>query len=117
MTAGLAPANPFARSDAREVLTHLEAGRPPSLRVVRETPARLLAGERGRGESPGAFRRAPLFGLSARLAARRGFCFDALLGVSRDDDWTGWCLYLSRWVAGARVHLRRARIRRPSPRR
>ena len=185
MAAGLEPANPFARSDAREVLAHLEAGRhaagrlagePLSLRVVRETHARLLAGERGRGESPGAFRRAPvwigrpgstletatfvpaaaggvaggmsaweryvhapapdrlvqlavqhaefeavhpfldgngrlgrmlipllmhrhglirapLFGLSARLAARRGFYFDALLGVSRDDDWTGWCLY------------------------
>ena len=37
--------------------------------------------------------RAPVFGLSARFAARRSFYYDGLLGVSRDDDWTGWCLY------------------------
>ncbi|MCY4646929.1 MAG: Fic family protein [Gammaproteobacteria bacterium] len=37
--------------------------------------------------------RAPVFGLSARIAARRSFYYDGLLGVSRDDDWTGWCLY------------------------
>lgn len=37
--------------------------------------------------------RTPVFGLSARIAARRSFYYDGLLGVSRDDDWTGWCLY------------------------
>ncbi len=37
--------------------------------------------------------RTPVFGLSARIAARRSFYHDGLLGVSRDDDWTGWCLY------------------------
>lgn len=35
----------------------------------------------------------PVFGLSVRIAARRSFYYDGLLGVSRDDDWTGWCLY------------------------
>ena len=38
--------------------------------------------------------RAPVFGLSAQIAARRSFYYDGLLGVSRDDDWTGWCLYV-----------------------
>ena len=37
--------------------------------------------------------RIPVFCLSVQLAARRGFYFDRLLGVSRDDDWTGLCLY------------------------
>ena len=37
--------------------------------------------------------RTPVFGLSVQVAARRGFYYDRLLGVSRDDDWTGWCLY------------------------
>lgn len=37
--------------------------------------------------------RTPVFGLSVRIAARRSFYYDGLLGVSRDDDWTGWCLY------------------------
>ena len=183
--AGLEPANRYARRDAREVLDYLAAERhatgmlaelPLSLRVIREAHGRLLAGDRGRGKSPGAFRRAPVwiggpgstletatfvpahashvpdalsaweryihadapdrlvqiavqhaefeaihpfldgngrlgrmlipflmhrhglirepvFGLSARIAARRSFYYDGLLGVSRDDDWTGWCLY------------------------
>ena len=185
MDAGLVPANPYARSDAREVLNYLAAERhatemlaqlPLSLRVIREAHACLLAGDRGLNKSPGAFRRAPVwiggpgstletatfvpapssqvpdamstweryirahapdrlvqiavqhaqfeaihpfldgngrlgrmlipllmhqyrlirtpvFGLSARIAARRSFYYDGLLGVSRDDDWTGWCLY------------------------
>ena len=38
--------------------------------------------------------REPVFGLSAHIARRRGFYYDGLLGVSRDDDWTGWCLYM-----------------------
>ena len=33
--------------------------------------------------------RTPVFGLSARIAPRRSFYYDGLLGVSRDDDWTG----------------------------
>ena len=37
--------------------------------------------------------RLPVFGLSTRIAVRRGFYYDGLLGVSRSDDWTGWCLY------------------------
>ncbi len=37
--------------------------------------------------------RLPIFCISVRIAARRGFYFDRLLGVSRDDDWTGWCMY------------------------
>ena len=37
--------------------------------------------------------REPAFDLSLQIAARRGFYYDGLLGVSRDDDWTGWCLY------------------------
>ena len=38
--------------------------------------------------------RVPVFGLSAQIAPRRSFYYDGLLGVSRDDDWTGWCLYV-----------------------
>ena len=185
MNAGLEPSNPYAREDAREVLNYLEAERhatglltelPLSVRVIREAHGHLLAGERGRGKSPGEFRRAqvwiggtgstletatfvpapadrvpdaisaweryihadvpdrlvqvavqhaefeaihpfvdgngrlgrmlipllmhrhgliraPVFGLSARIAMRRSFYYDGLLSVSRDDDWTGWCLY------------------------
>jgi len=37
---------------------------------------------------------APVFCISRQIAPRRVFYYDALLGVSRDDDWTGWCLYL-----------------------
>ena len=36
----------------------------------------------------------PVFCISRQIAPRRVFYYDALLGVSRDDDWTGWCLYL-----------------------
>ena len=186
MDAGLEPANPYAREDAREVLNCLAAERraaemlteqPLSLRVIREAHARLLAGDRGRGKSPGEFRRTPVwiggpgstpetatfvpaaaeqvpdgmsaweryihadppdrlvqiavqhaefeavhpfldgngrlgrmlipllmrqygligtpvFCVSRQIASRRIFYYDGLLGVSRDDDWTGWCLYL-----------------------
>ena len=37
--------------------------------------------------------RLPFYCLSVRVSARRGFYFDRLLGVSRDDDWTGWSMY------------------------
>lgn len=37
--------------------------------------------------------RTPVFCLSVTIASRQGFYFDRLLGVSRDDDWTGLCLY------------------------
>jgi len=37
--------------------------------------------------------RLPFYCLSVQIAARRGFYFDRLLGVSRDGDWTGWCMY------------------------
>lgn len=184
--AGLEPANPYAHEDANEVLNYLAAERraagmlpetPMSLRVIREAHGRLLAGDRGRGKSPGEFRRArvwiggpgstietatyvpapagqvpdgmsiweryvnadspdrlvqlavqhaefeavhpfldgngrigrmlvpllmrqygligaPVFCISRQIEPRRIFYYDALLGVSRDDDWTGWCLYL-----------------------
>ena len=70
MNAGLVPANPYARAGAREVLNYLAAERhakkmlaelPLSLRVIREAHAPLLAGDRGQGKSPGAFRRAPVW--------------------------------------------------------
>ncbi len=37
--------------------------------------------------------RMPVFCLSVMMASRQGIYFDRLLGVSRDDDWTGFCLY------------------------
>ena len=37
--------------------------------------------------------RAPRFYVSAYLEARRDAYYDALLAVSRDDDWTGWCRF------------------------
>ena len=33
---------------------------------------------------------APMFYVSAHFEARRDAYYDGLLGVSRDDDWTGW---------------------------
>ena len=164
---------------------------PLSLRVIREAHARLLAGDRGRGKSPGEFRHTPVwiggpgstpetatfvpapaeqvpdgmsaweryvhadppdrlvqiavqhaefeavhpfldgngrlgrmlipllmrqygligtpvFCVSRQIASRRIFYYDGLLGVSRDDDWTGWCLYLLDTIraqgAGGRGH-------------
>ncbi|MCS1407104.1 MAG: Adenosine monophosphate-protein transferase SoFic [Verrucomicrobia subdivision 3 bacterium] len=37
--------------------------------------------------------RAPTFYISAYFEARRDAYYDALLAVSRDDDWTGWCQF------------------------
>jgi Fic family protein len=37
--------------------------------------------------------RAPMFYLSAYLEARRDEYYDRLLAVSRDGDWTGWCIF------------------------
>ena len=37
--------------------------------------------------------RAPLFYISAYLEENRGAYYDALLSVSRDRDWTGWCRF------------------------
>lgn len=37
--------------------------------------------------------RAPLFYVSAYLEEHRGAYYDALLSVSRDRDWTGWCRF------------------------
>ena len=37
--------------------------------------------------------RQPMFYISAYFEAHRDAYDDALLAVSRDDDWTGWCLY------------------------
>ncbi len=37
--------------------------------------------------------RSPRFYVSASLEARRETYYDALLAVSRDDDWTGWCRF------------------------
>ncbi len=36
---------------------------------------------------------APVFYISAYFEARRDAYYDGLLAVSRDDDWTGWCLF------------------------
>ena len=35
----------------------------------------------------------PMFYISAYFEANREHYYDGLLGVSRDDDWTGWCRY------------------------
>ena len=37
--------------------------------------------------------RAPMFYISAYFEAHRDTYYDSLLAVSRDDDWTGWCLF------------------------
>jgi len=37
--------------------------------------------------------RKPTFYISAYFEARRDAYYDALLAVSRDDDWTGWCRF------------------------
>lgn len=37
--------------------------------------------------------RRPMFYISAYFEARRDAYYDALLAVSRDDDWTGWCTF------------------------
>lgn len=35
----------------------------------------------------------PMFYISAFLEANRNVYYDKLLAVSRDDDWTGWCVF------------------------
>jgi Fic family protein len=35
----------------------------------------------------------PMFYVSAYLEARRGEYYERLLAVSRDSDWTGWCVF------------------------
>jgi Fic family protein len=35
----------------------------------------------------------PMFYISAYLEANRDIYYDKLLAVSRDDDWTGWCVF------------------------
>ncbi len=42
--------------------------------------------------------RTPRFYVSAYLEARRDEYYDALLAVSRDDDWTGWCRFFLKAV-------------------
>jgi len=37
--------------------------------------------------------RRPMFYISAYFEARREAYYDGLLAVSRDDDWTGWCIF------------------------
>ncbi len=37
--------------------------------------------------------RQPMFYISAFLEERRDEYYDRLLAVSRDDDWTGWCVF------------------------
>ncbi|WP_029733546.1 Fic family protein [Deferrisoma camini] len=44
--------------------------------------------------------RKPRFYISAYFEARRDAYYDALLAVSRDDDWTGWCRF---FLEAARV--------------
>jgi Fic family protein len=40
----------------------------------------------------------PTFYLSAYLEARREAYYDRLLAVSRDGDWTGWCVFFLKAV-------------------
>ncbi|RME51038.1 MAG: Fic family protein, partial [Caldilineae bacterium] len=52
----------------------------------------------------------PMFYISAYLEARRDEYYDRLLGVSRDDDWTGWCRFFIKAVrAQAEENLARTR--------
>ena len=40
----------------------------------------------------------PMFYVSAYLERRRDEYYDRLLAVSRDDDWTGWCIFFLKAV-------------------
>lgn len=52
---------------------------------------------------------APTFYLSAYLEARRDEYYERLLAVSRDGDWTGWCVFfLGALTAQAKVNTRKA---------
>lgn len=51
----------------------------------------------------------PIFYISAYFDARRDEYYDRLLAVSRDDDWTGWCVFFLEAVrAQAEDNLARA---------
>ncbi|MCK4660413.1 MAG: Fic family protein [Phycisphaerae bacterium] len=53
---------------------------------------------------------APTFYLSAYLEARREEYYDRLLAVSRDGDWTGWCVFfLGALTAQAESNTRKAK--------
>ena len=53
--------------------------------------------------------RAPMFSISAHFEADRSAYYEGLLGVSRDDDWTGWCRFFLQAVqAQAENNLARA---------
>lgn len=57
----------------------------------------------------GILRRA-IFYMSAYLEARRDEYYDRLLAVSRDDDWTGWCVFfLTGLTAQAEGNLQKVR--------
>jgi Fic family protein len=52
----------------------------------------------------------PMFYISAYFEARRDEYYERLLGVSRDDDWTGWCrFFLEAVQAQAEDNLAKAR--------
>ena len=52
--------------------------------------------------------RAPRFYISEYLEANRKAYYERLLAVSRDDDWTGWCLFfLQAIIAQAEENLRK----------
>lgn len=51
----------------------------------------------------------PMFYLSGYLEQRRDEYYDGLLAVSRDGDWTGWCVYFLRAITEqARENLKKA---------
>ena len=53
--------------------------------------------------------RRPMFYISAYFEAGRGAYYDGLLAVSRDGDWTGWCLYFLQAVrTQAEANLQKA---------
>lgn len=52
----------------------------------------------------------PMFYISSYLEQRRDEYYERLLAVSKDDDWTGWCLFfLSAIQAQAQENMTRAR--------
>ncbi|MBS1269339.1 MAG: Adenosine monophosphate-protein transferase SoFic [Gammaproteobacteria bacterium] len=53
---------------------------------------------------------APTFYLSTYLEARREEYYDRLLAVSRDGDWTGWCVFfLGAIIAQAESNTRKVK--------
>ena len=52
----------------------------------------------------------PMFYISAWFESRRDDYYDRLLAVSRDDDWTGWCLFFLEAIsAQAEENLKKTR--------